>query len=331
MMTIALLAQRRGITGTNGSRLSRSVMISAGIFCVAFVLLAFLMPVRDRVVNVIELPERSVALIQAKALPEPPPTREASRPALRQMAVERVADALPAHPPDHLDLPAPHTHREEAPVNPDAGQLGRERARAATAQLASASDPMDKALDNLAAALGQRADGVPEPSHRRRDRGIAGGRGASELGSVDPGAAGSGRADLERSGVHDGPVSIGSLAPARAADGDGQDGGAADGSAAPGVYRSNASLLAVIQRYAAGIQFCYGNELKRDPTLRGKLVVSLTVAPSGEVSEAAVVQNTLGSDRLASCALAQIRDWRFPAIPVGVTTFQVPFVFTPPN
>ena len=36
----------------------------------------------------------------------------------------------------------------------------------------------------------------------------------------------------------------------------------------PGVYRSNASLLAVIQRYAAGIQYCYGNELKRDPALQ---------------------------------------------------------------
>jgi TonB family protein len=127
-------------------------------------------------------------------------------------------------------------------------------------------------------------------------------------------------------------VAIGTIA---APSGDAGDAAAADAGdaagAAPGLYRSNASLLAVIQRYAAGIQFCYGNELKRDPTLRGKLVVSLTVAPSGEVSEAAVVQNTLGSDRLASCALAQIRDWRFPAIPVGVTTFQVPFVFTPPN
>jgi len=101
--------------------------------------------------------------------------------------------------------------------------------------------------------------------------------------------------------------------------------------AGPGVYRSNASLLAVIQRYAAGIQFCYGNELKRDPSLRGKLVVAITVSASGEVTEANVVQNTTGSQRLASCALSQIRDWRFPAVPVGATTFQAPFVFTPPN
>ena len=101
--------------------------------------------------------------------------------------------------------------------------------------------------------------------------------------------------------------------------------------AGPGVYRSNASLLAVIQRYAAGIQYCYGNELKRTPTMRGKLVVAITVAASGEVTDAAVVQNTTGSQALSQCALSQIRDWRFPAIATGATTFQAPFVFTPPN
>jgi TonB family protein len=111
----------------------------------------------------------------------------------------------------------------------------------------------------------------------------------------------------------------------------GGGGGGGRGVAGPGVYRSNASLLAVIQRYAPGLQFCYGNELKRQEGLRGKLVVALTVAASGEVTDVVVVQNTLGSERLAACALSQIREWRFPTIPTGITTFQAPFVFTPPE
>jgi TonB family protein len=113
--------------------------------------------------------------------------------------------------------------------------------------------------------------------------------------------------------------------------GTGQGPGGGGGGSAPGVYRSNASLLAVVQRYAAGIQYCYANELKRDPTLSGKLVVAISVAASGEVVEAGVVRNTIGSARLSDCALSQIRNWRFPAVPEGVTTFQVPFVFTPPE
>jgi hypothetical protein len=113
--------------------------------------------------------------------------------------------------------------------------------------------------------------------------------------------------------------------------GPGSGGGGVRGAAAPGVYRSNASLLAVIQKYAAGIQFCYGNELKRDPSLRGKLVVALTVDAAGNVVEAAIVQNTVRSERLAQCSLSQMREWKFPSIPRGLTTFEAPFVFTPPS
>ena len=98
-----------------------------------------------------------------------------------------------------------------------------------------------------------------------------------------------------------------------------------------GVYRSNASLLAVIQKYSAGIQFCYSSELKHEPALRGKLVVAITVAASGEVTNATVIQNSTGSPALVACALSQIRDWRFAPIASGVTAFRAPFVFTPPQ
>jgi len=87
----------------------------------------------------------------------------------------------------------------------------------------------------------------------------------------------------------------------------------------------------VIQKYSSGIHYCYSNELKREPALRGKIVFALTVAASGQVTDARVVENTLGSASLADCALSQIRQWKFPAIPTGVTTFQAPFVFSPPQ
>jgi TonB family protein len=87
----------------------------------------------------------------------------------------------------------------------------------------------------------------------------------------------------------------------------------------------------VVQKYAAGIQYCYGNELKHDPSLAGKLVVSLTVSASGRVTQASIVHDSVRSQALSACALSQIREWRFPAIAEGVTTFQAPFVFTPPR
>jgi TonB family protein len=321
MMTIALLANRRGIEGTNGTRVSRALMVSSGIALALFLLMLVLKPIRETELVKVVLPERATTLIQAKPLPEPPAPRS-------QVQVERVADLATAQLPDHFSLPPPKTHLDEP--DPDKGKLGQQRAREATAQLASASDPMDKSLDDLARALSDRVNATPEPGHHKRERGVGGGRAADAIGAIDAGLAGSGRADLDHSGVEGTQVAIGSLAASKATDAAGTDDPSARGSA-PGIYRSNASLLAVIQRYQAGIQYCYGNELKRDASLRGKLVVALTVTAAGQVSEAIVVQNTLGSERLSSCALAQIREWKFPPIASGVTTFQVPFVFTPPN
>jgi len=240
------------------------------------------------------------------------------------------------------------------------GDAGRARAQAEVgAQLAGTSSSLKSALAGLTASLGVTSSAAGGTVARGgRSRGIRAARGAGELGSLGgagavlPGGAGSGAAgDLGGSAVAGSLVSIGELAAgpgwgtgSGAGVGTGSGGGIGSGTgtgvgaghgagdgAAPGVYRSNASLLAVIQRYSAGIQYCYGNELKRDPTLRGKLVVAITVAPSGEVTEANVVQNTTGSQRLAACALSQVRDWRFPAVTGGATTFQAPFVFTPPN
>jgi TonB family protein len=114
-------------------------------------------------------------------------------------------------------------------------------------------------------------------------------------------------------------------------DGTGSGRGGAGAQASGNAYRSNESLLAVVRRYAPGIQFCYDNELRRKPGLRGKLVVSMVVLANGSVSEATIVEDTLNSPAVRDCALSQIRGWQFPAIPSGTTSFKTPFVFTPPS
>lgn len=113
--------------------------------------------------------------------------------------------------------------------------------------------------------------------------------------------------------------------------GSGRGGAGASAQAPASGYRSNESLLAVVRRYAPGIQFCYDNELRKKPGLRGKLVVAMVVLANGTVSEATIVEDTLNSPAVRACALAQIRGWQFPAIPSGVTSFKTPFVFTPPS
>jgi len=174
---------------------------------------------------------------------------------------------------------------------------------------------------------------------------LVGGVGGDPLGGGGPGRGGSGGGGGmgggsgggvgTGSGMGSGGSGGGGLGgnglPAGGGGGGAGGGPGGSGVAGPGVYRSNASLMAVIQKYSAGIQFCYSNELKRNENLQGKLVVSLVVNAAGEVTHAEVIQNTMDSAALSKCALSQIRDWKFPAIPSGITAFQVPFVFTPPN
>lgn len=224
---------------------------------------------------------------------------------------------------------------------PDQGVRGREQAKVeVAANLQEVSGSLDKALGDLAQALPKAGTAS----------GVAGGRGpggrsrqvrAARLGDEVGGAESRvqlAAVDLGGSGLSAAGVSIAALGDVTT--GGGGDGGATDGATGESgdgtpngadAARSNASLLAVVRRYAAGIQFCYENELKRQPGLRGKVVFNLTVDASGRVTDVGVVEDTLGAGAVAACALAQIRDWRFPAIEAGVTTFRAPFVFTPPQ
>jgi TonB family protein len=321
---LAALQQRRALYGNNRARLSRSASAASILFVLLFAAAWVIVPIfRPRTV-IVELPDRTVTILPEQI--EPPPVREAAE-ALEQVSVRQIADPIL---PDHLSLPPPRTRPDPEIPDNDASRMGRERAQKVTAELASSAGALDRALRDLSASL-KGAQGSYEASTRVRARTVRGGRGDGQLPSAGAGAAAAGRADLAGTRVEGDRVAIGALAPAASSGAASAADDAGASATAPGVHRTNASLLAVIRRYAAGIQYCYDSELKHDPALRGKLVVALTVAASGAVTDVRVVQNTTGSASLAACAVGQIRDWRFPAIPAGVTTFQTPFVFTPPN
>ena len=324
-----LVEERRGFLRSIQRRLSMSMVIASALMCLLFAIVFLLSPLWKREeVAVVELPERAVKLM-AQLTPEiPPPAPEVTPPIHLPLKVNEMADQeLAATPPE----PPPARVRraiQATEIDNDASRAGRARAQQATARVASATASIDRTLGDIAGLLKQTGD--VQPARSARERGVRGGRSEDQLGSVDAGLPnGGGTADLHGS-VEAPLLAIGSLSASRATASSSGNDAVAPGSA-PGVYRTNASLLAVIQRYAAGIQYCYSAELKRDPSLAGKIVVALVVAPSGEVTRAEIVQSSIHSERLSACVLSQIRDWKFPPIKGGMTSFQAPFVFTPPN
>ncbi|MCB1161193.1 AgmX/PglI C-terminal domain-containing protein [bacterium] len=272
----------------------------------------------------------------AKLILERPAEPKAVAPKSQVQAPPEFAEAPPAPAAVETPQAAPVTpprperrviRKETAPrVAPDQGQAGRKEAQAATASLAKTSVALDKTLAELSAALPTADDNAAPRTERNRGR-LRRGRGREQLAGVSdavaPAAADAGGPVLLAAGLS---VDLGEMAVASSGGGaGGAVGGAGDGGAE---IRSNASLLAVLQRYAPGIRYCYDNALKRQGDLAGKLVLRLTVEGDGSVSDATVVDDTLHSAEVLDCVLAQVNAWRFGAVEGGRVSFNAPFVFS---
>ena len=89
------------------------------------------------------------------------------------------------------------------------------------------------------------------------------------------------------------------------------------------------ALARYVKLRKSAIQACYEKELKRNPSLKGKVVVRFTISTSGRVTEIDIEENTLGNDAVGSCIKAVIRGWMFPFKPDSEVPVAYPFVFAP--
>ncbi|HYO53809.1 AgmX/PglI C-terminal domain-containing protein [Archangium sp.] len=89
------------------------------------------------------------------------------------------------------------------------------------------------------------------------------------------------------------------------------------------------ALARYIKARLKAIQGCYERELKRNPHLKGKVMVRFSIMPSGRTGEIEIEENTLGNDAVASCIRTVVRGWVFPFKPDDEVPVAYPFVFTP--
>ena len=57
--------------------------------------------------------------------------------------------------------------------------------------------------------------------------------------------------------------------------------------------RTTADVRSVVDRHKGGIYSVYARALRRDPTLQGKVVLSIAIAPDGTVTKCSVGSSTL--------------------------------------
>lgn len=80
--------------------------------------------------------------------------------------------------------------------------------------------------------------------------------------------------------------------------------------------------------YAGRVQKCYDDALKANTALKGRVDVTITIGPGGNVTSADVSGFDTGVD---ACIQALARTWRFNKPPSGSATFQFPFSFSRQN
>lgn len=95
-------------------------------------------------------------------------------------------------------------------------------------------------------------------------------------------------------------------------------------------YRSAQAIQQVLQSHNKVIKYCYERELRRYPSLKGKVVVRITVNPAGEVINASIQSSTLNNERVERCIIARISHWNdFRSVDskAGNVTFRQTYVF----
>jgi periplasmic protein TonB len=93
--------------------------------------------------------------------------------------------------------------------------------------------------------------------------------------------------------------------------------------------RSLEEIRLVFDRNKGAIYAIYNRALRDDPSLQGKVVLKLTIAPSGAVTDIRVESSELKAAELESKLLARIRGFDFGAKDVNPMTVTYPLDFLP--
>ncbi len=89
-------------------------------------------------------------------------------------------------------------------------------------------------------------------------------------------------------------------------------------------------VSSIVQEHSPAIKYCYERELKRNPDMKGKVVVRFTITPAGTVTNVKIISSTLDSETVERCILSRISHWDdFGVIDqsLGNATFRQVFSF----
>ena len=100
-------------------------------------------------------------------------------------------------------------------------------------------------------------------------------------------------------------------------------------SAGPGPARTDEEIQIVFDRHKAGLYRLYNRELRRDPTLRGQMVLRMTIEPDGRVSLCEVQSTDMNAPKLSAQVVDRVTTFDFGAkdgVPAITVLYPIDFL-----
>jgi protein TonB len=264
--------------------------------------------------DVEEIPPRLAQLmLEEEPLPPPPPPpkEEEPEPEAEEPEPEQVAETEPEPEPEPEPAPEPVVDRTE---------VARQEAEAAlmpfTEDLAALVDKDLQVADDrpLTASVGEA---------QRNERSMI-------TSNVGTSSGGINTASMSR---NTGGTQIAGRSTTQVTSpvaGIGQPGAGASRQGSSGkASRSREEIELVFDKNKGAIFALYNRALRRDPSLEGKLVLRLTIAPDGSVTMCEIVSSELGDEELERKLVQRVKLFRFEAKDVEAITTTKPIDFFP--
>lgn len=101
------------------------------------------------------------------------------------------------------------------------------------------------------------------------------------------------------------------------------------GASGRGLLRDEREIEQVFQKNKGAIYSIYNRALRKDPALEGKVVIELTIAPDGKVTQCRIISSELNAPDLERKIVARVKLFRFKPGNMLKTTIKYPIDFLP--
>ena len=292
------------VQGEDEKRFRKYLLITLFItILLGFLIPMWNLPIPDRD-EVVEIPERLAKLIVKKEPPPPPPKVE------KKLEPEKKEEKRP-----RKDVPKPKTEK---------AKVARKKAERSglLAFKDNFADLMDEETEKKLGAQarirtsGQTARKTTRSIVAAQVEGASGGINTASL-SRNVGGTGGSLDGVEFSRVES---AIGS-------DFFGEERPLSDG---PGPSRTDEEIQIVFDRYKAALYRIYNRELRKNPTLQGKVVLRITIEPDGKVSDCKLESSDMDAPELEAKIVERVKKFNFgPKEGVPAITILYPIDFLP--